>query len=90
MSGTNIPPGLAFEQQKWKEQAEFEREGLALKERELNLREQEVAEGKQKSEFSKWTNPLVVSVFSVALAGILNFISVIMVNTGQTELVDRI
>lgn len=80
------PAKLSFEQQKWKEEESILRDQLSLKKRELELRELEIAEGKKKGELSRWTNPLVVSILTVAFTGLLNVASVLMVNRGQNQL----
>jgi hypothetical protein len=77
---------LTFEQQKWQDELAVLREELALKKREADLRELEMSSRRKKGEFSTLSNPLVISIFTVGLAGILNFAVALMNTTGMTEL----
>jgi beta-lactamase regulating signal transducer with metallopeptidase domain len=53
------------EREKWQAEQEVKKDELALKKRELDIRETE-------SKRAAWTNPLVIAVFSAAIAGVGN------------------
>lgn len=80
------PQKTTFEQQKWHEELAILREELGLKKRDIELREIEIAHRQKKGEFSTWANPLVISILTVGIAGILNFCVALLNNAGQTEL----
>jgi hypothetical protein len=62
----------ALELKKWRADVDFRTREADLKEREQYLRDQEVAIKREEVRLSKWTNPLVLSIFGAAFAGLVN------------------
>jgi hypothetical protein len=78
--------GLSFEQQHLQAEQAIRRDEIALRREEFEFRKGEARANAKKADFSRWSNPLVVSILTVAATGLLNVVSVLMTNNGQTEL----
>lgn len=85
MSAEQGQDPLPFEERKWNDELECRREDRSLKARELDLREREIVSEKSR-QGSAWSNPLVLSISGVAVAGLLNFLVAVLTFVGNTTL----
>jgi hypothetical protein len=70
------------EREKWEAECQFKKDELAVKKRELEIRELE-------SHRARWTNPLVIAVLSAAVAGIGNVAATLYSSQQQREADER-
>lgn len=76
-------PQPAFEREKWETELAIKQRELALKEQEQKNRDLEVEFKRQEQSTSKWSNPLVVAIFAASIAGIGN--AVVTVVNGKLQ-----
>src|SRR4051812_24438080 len=75
----NDPAPSDFERQKWEAEYQLKRDELALKARELDIRERE-------SQRARWSNPLVLAILGAALAGVGNAVATYLSGKQQRDL----
>lgn len=83
-SMTSTPTSL--EREKWKVECAFKERELLVKERECNLKETELNIKKAENEASHWKSPLIVAIFTAAVAAAGNAVVVYINAHSQTAL----
>ena len=88
MSADAYPAGGsdALERERWETERAFRERELAIKEREQQSRDDEVALAKQQHASSRWKSPLIVAIIAAAVAGLGNAFVAYTNNVQQRQL----